>query len=76
MGVCFPSEIDRSVDPTVLRVEDVAEQQASGIIARSTDDDFSPIDAISFAAMERLGIDSAFASDGHFARYTYPLVAR
>ncbi len=44
-------------------------ERAWRICERSTDQDFSQVDAVSFALMERAGIDSAFAFDSHFTVY-------
>ena len=53
----------------VLRVQEVDEQRARDIIFRYEDKDFSMVDCISFALMERLSISYAFAFDRHFAQY-------
>ena len=48
-------------------VED--EARAEQIIAHYTDKTFSYTDATSFAVMERLGLETAFAFDPHFRQY-------
>ena len=53
----------------VLRVQEVDEQRARDIIFRYEDKDFSMVDCISIALMERLSISYAFAFDRHFAQY-------
>ena len=53
----------------VLRVQEVDEQRARGIIFRDEDKEFSMVDCISYALMERLSISYAFAFDRHFAQY-------
>lgn len=45
------------------------EKKAKEIIQRYTDKTFSYTDATSFAVMERLGINGAFAFDVHFQQY-------
>ncbi len=41
------------------------------IIQEYADQDFSLVDCLSFALMERLGIETAFAYDHHFEVYRY-----
>jgi len=41
------------------------------IVQRYGDQDLSLVDCVSFALMERLGIDAAFAFDHHFGLYRY-----
>jgi predicted nucleic acid-binding protein len=62
-------DFDRSRLTTVVRAEAGDEERAKAIITQYDDKDFSLTDAISFAVMERLGIDHAFALDHHFAQY-------
>ena len=50
-----------------VTIED--EARAEQIIARYTDKTFSYTDATSFAVMERLGLETAFAFDPHFRQY-------
>jgi len=50
-----------------VTVED--ESKAVKILKAFKDKDFSYTDATSFALMERLGIDTAFAFDDHFTQY-------
>lgn len=55
----------------VIRVRAADEERAKSIIRRYRDKDFSFTDALSFAAMERLGITQAFTSDRHFSQYGF-----
>jgi len=50
-----------------VAVED--EKRAVEILKTFKDKDFSYTDATSFAVMERLGINTAFAFDDHFTQY-------
>jgi len=55
-----------------ILVCDPADLEAAWRIAQAfPDQDFSFTDCTSFAIMERLGIDEAFAFDGHFLVYRY-----
>jgi predicted nucleic acid-binding protein len=65
--------IDQGVEHTV-RVSEEDERRARWIIERYRDKDFSLVDALSFAVMERLGIDHAFTFDRHFAQYGFQVV--
>lgn len=59
-------------------VERVTHQDEAGareIIQRYTDKTFSYTDATSFAVMERLGIQEAFAFDPHFRQYGLKLLS-
>ena len=58
----------------VVRVSARDEERARAILFKYTDKDFSFVDAISFAVMERLNISSAFAFDRHFAQYGFSIV--
>lgn len=51
------------------------EEKAREIIKRYTDKTFSYTDATSFAVMDRLGIEKAFAFDPHFRQYGLKLLA-
>ena len=42
------------------------EDEAEGILKRYSDQDFSFVDAVSFAVMKHEGIEEAFAFDRHF----------
>ena len=50
------------------------EKRAKEIIARYKDKTFSYTDATSFALMERLGLEAAFAFDAHFRQYGFSLL--
>jgi uncharacterized protein len=54
---------------TLHRVGVDDEDSALKILKDFTDKDFSYTDATSFAFMERLGIETAFAFDDHFVQY-------
>jgi predicted nucleic acid-binding protein len=58
----------------IVRVRASDERHAREIIATYDDKDFSLIDALSFAVMERLGITHAFSLDRHFAQYGFILL--
>ena len=57
------------VDMINVNVQDL--DQARAIIDRFPDQDFSLVDACSFAAMEREGIANAFTFDSHFCVYRF-----
>lgn len=57
------------------RVTPQDEGKAREIIQRYTDKTFSYTDATSFAVMERLGIQEAFAFDPHFRQYGLKLLS-
>ena len=62
-----------SPEVEVLRPVDEDERAAREIIYRYTDKDFSLTDAISFATMERLRLDTVFSFDRDFERYGFTL---
>lgn len=53
----------------VLRITVGDEERAWAIVAQYDDQDFSYVDATSFALMERLGIPIFFAFDSHFSTF-------
>jgi predicted nucleic acid-binding protein len=59
---------------TVIRVRAGDEERARGIIYQYDDKDFSLVDAVSFAVMQRLGITRAVTFDRHFAQYGFSSV--
>ena len=59
---------------TVVRVRGRDETRAEAILVQYDDKDFSLTDALSFAVMERLGIQTAFSLDRHIAQYGWTLV--
>lgn len=59
----------------IERVDPQDEGKAKEIIQRYTDKTFSYTDATSFAVMERLGIQEAFAFDPHFRQYGLKLLS-
>ena len=58
----------------ICRVREAEERKALDIIRLYTDKKFSPVDAISFATMERFHVTQAFAFDHHFAQYGFSLL--
>jgi predicted nucleic acid-binding protein len=58
----------------VVRVSEDDERRARKIIVRYDDKDFSYIDATSFAVMERLEVQQAFAFDRHFAQFGFRII--
>lgn len=57
----------------IYRVREAEERKAFEIIKTYTDKEFSLVDAISFATMERFHLTQAFAFDHHFAQYGFSL---
>ena len=55
----------------IERISEGDEKRALEIITQYDDKDFSYTDATSFAVMERLQIDTAFAFDRHFRQYGF-----
>ena len=55
----------------VLMPEPSDLSKAWDIIQRFPDQDFSLVDCLTFAMMERLGLEAAFTFDRHFAVYRY-----
>ena len=58
----------------IYRVREAEERRALEIIKTYTDKEFSLVDAISFATMERFHLTEAFAFDHHFAQYGFSLL--
>jgi len=52
------------------------EEAAEDLLGRYGDQDFSYVDATSFIAMQRLGLEEAFAFDHHFAVLGFRLSAQ
>jgi predicted nucleic acid-binding protein len=59
----------RAGSTQVLSVSTEDEERAWAILRRYQDQDFSYVDATSFAIMERLGIQVFFAFDSHFSTF-------
>jgi predicted nucleic acid-binding protein len=59
----------RETPSTVLFPDEDDHAQATELLARYADKDFSYADAVSFVLMERLGIATAFTFDEHFRQY-------
>ena len=53
----------------IIRVEPADEERAVEFIERYADKAFSYTDATSFAVMERLGVETSFTFDRHFAQF-------
>jgi predicted nucleic acid-binding protein len=69
-AVTFWDTIRRTRTP-VTTIETVDLEAAWRIVHEFPDQDFSFTDCASFAVMERLGIDDAFAFDAHFLVYRF-----
>ena len=65
----------RAGNTIIVRARASDEERAERILFRYTDKDFSFADAISFAVMERLGIQLAFTFDHHFEQYGFTIVS-
>jgi predicted nucleic acid-binding protein len=61
----------RATRTPIVTIETVDLEAAWRIVHSFSDQDFSFTDCTSFAIMERLGIDEAFAFDGHFLVYRF-----
>ena len=55
----------------IVRMQERDEERAKEIIFHFVDKDYSFTDALSFVAMEQLGITEAFAFDRHFIQYGF-----
>jgi len=53
----------------LIRISEEDEERAVAIIEGYADKAFSYTDAASFAVMRRLGIETAFSFDRHFAQF-------
>lgn len=66
------NNLDAAAETGGLRVSQISDQDqrnAREIIRRYEDKDFSLTDALSFAVMERLGIETAFSFDRDFEQF-------
>lgn len=70
----FGEKIRESSLLSLIRVEEEDERQAWEIFAKYKDQDFSYTDCTSFAVMNRVGIDTAFAFDRHFQAMKFHVV--
>ena len=55
-------------------MREAEERKALEIVRTYSDKEFSLVDAISFATMERFHLTQAFAFDHHFAQYGFSLL--
>lgn len=58
----------------VERITEDDEKRATEIIISHKDKSYSYTDATTFAAMERLGLKTAFAYDNHFSQYGFEII--
>lgn len=63
-----------SMSSWIIRVSEEDEKTGWNILLRYQDKDFSYVDAVSFAVMERLKIKEIFAFDEHFEQYGFRLL--
>ena len=68
-AVRFGEKLRQQQIAKLLRITEQDEQKAWEIFVRHHDKEFSFTDCTSFALMERLQIDTAFAFDEHFRQY-------
>lgn len=69
----FLEELERS-SVLILPADETDEKKAREIIFKYQDKDFSLVDTISFAVMERVGARTAFAFDKHFVQYGWEVL--
>jgi predicted nucleic acid-binding protein len=60
---------------SIVRVRERDEHRAEDILAHFQDKNFSLDDALSFAVMERLGIQVALSLDRHFTQFGWEIAA-
>jgi predicted nucleic acid-binding protein len=70
----FIRDMERS-STVVVRCRASDEERAKQIIFEYDDKDFSFTDALSFAVMERLGIQRAFTFDRHYSQFGWNVLA-
>lgn len=58
----------------IERVTEQDEIRAREVLLAHTDKDYSYTDAASFALMERMGVDTAFTFDRHFAQFGFNII--
>lgn len=68
-AVRFGEKLRQEQIAKLLRITEQDEQRAWEIFVRHQDKAFSFTDCTSFAVMERLQVDTAFAFDDHFRQY-------
>jgi predicted nucleic acid-binding protein len=72
IAINFLEHLLRSVEDGttyIVRVTEADEERAWEILETYADQDFSYVDATTFAVMERLNLDRAFAFDRHFETF-------
>ena len=67
----FRDSVRQSQRLSVVRITEAIEEQAWEIFARYEDKDFSFTDCTSFAVMQQLGINIAFAFDERFEQFGF-----
>lgn len=76
LGAATALAVIRSLQTSqiIIRVDVPDEMRGIEILTRYTDKEFSFVDAMSFAVMERLGIQIALSLDNHFRQYGWQTV--
>jgi predicted nucleic acid-binding protein len=59
---------------TIVRIRVRDEDRASAFLTQYDDKNFSMTDALSFAVMERLGLNRALSLDQHFVQYGWQVL--
>ena len=73
VAIRFLVEHDRDFTE-VVRADEIDEIRAREIVVSHEDKDYTFVDAISFAVMDRFGITTAFTFDRHFAQYGFTVL--
>ncbi len=70
----FGTRLKSSKQVLVVRVSATHEERAWSIFAHYDDKDFGLVDCTSFAVMESMGIQQAFAFDRHFRQFGFDIL--
>jgi predicted nucleic acid-binding protein len=71
LGIRFLDLLQASAHLEIIAVTSLDEERAHQIVRQHTDKRFSLIDALAFAVMERLRVDTALSFDHNFRQYRF-----
>src|SRR5581483_1990430 len=71
LGIRFLDLVQGSIHLMILAVTPLDEERANQIGRQHTDKRFSLVDALAFAMMERLRVDTALSFDHNFRQYRF-----